>query len=312
MIELRRYVKEDNILWDETVKKSKNGLFLFYRAYMDYHSDRFTDHSIIIYKNNKVLALFPANESDDTIYSHGGLTYGSLIMTLQIKAVEVLEVLNLIKSFYKNIGFKKVIYKAIPSIFHKYPSEEDLYALFMLNANMIRRDISSVVEIKNRIKFSESKRQAISRCEKLNVEVAESIDFSEYWSLLTEVLEKFDTKPVHSLEEIMMLRKLFPDNIKLFVARMNGKLLAGIITYNYGHVIHTQYMANSQEGRKVGALDFINHKLIDEFFLEKKYYSFGISTEDFGRKLNEGLIQQKEMMGGRGIAIDFYEISLDN
>lgn len=312
MIELRRYVKEDNILWDETVKISKNGIFLFYRDYMDYHNDRFTDHSIIIYKNSKVLALFPANENDDNIYSHGGLTFGSLIMTLQIKAVEVLEVLNLLKSYYMNMGFKKITYKAIPSIFHKYPSEEDLYALFTLNANVVRRDISSVIEIKNRIKFSESKRQAITKCEKLDVEVVESRDFTEYWSLLTEVLEKFNTKPVHSLQEIMMLRNLFPDNIKLFEARMYGKLLAGIITYNYDHVIHTQYMANSQEGRKIGALDFINHKLINEIFLEKKYYSFGISTENFGRELNEGLIQQKEMMGGRGIAIDFYEIPLDN
>jgi hypothetical protein len=27
--------------------------------------------------------------------------------------------------------------------------------------------------------------------------------------------------------------------------------------------------------------------------------------------LNSGLIQQKEMMGGRGISINFYSISLD-
>ena len=69
-------------------------------------------------------------------------------------------------------------------------------------------------------------------------------------------------------------------------------------------------MANSEEGRKHGALDFINHFLINDVFKDWDYYSFGISTESQGKVLNEGLIQQKEMMGGRGISLDFYSIQL--
>ena len=309
-MEILKYNESLKSNWDEVVQKSKNGLFLFERNYLDYHKDRFVDHSLLIYKSNKIIALFPANEKNQEIYSHGGLTFGSLVMTLDIKAVEVLEVLELIKTYYAELGFKKITYKCIPSIFHKYPAEEDLYALFRVDATLVRRDISSVIKIKDKIKFSESKKQAVTKCEKLEIQVAENTDFTEYWVLLTEVLSKFETKPVHTLEEITKLKNFFPENIKLFEARKDGVLLAGIVMYDYDNVVHTQYMANSQEGRKIGALDYINQKLISEVYAEKEYYSFGISTENQGRELNAGLIQQKEMMGSRGIAIDFYEISL--
>lgn len=310
MIELIRYNHNQKHIWDLTIEKSKNGTFLFYRNYLDYHKDRFVDHSLIISKNNKIIGLFPANEKENEIFSHGGLTFGSLIMDYDIRANEVLEIFEKIRNYFKDRGYTKIIYKAIPAIYHKYFAEEDLYALFRLGAKLFRRDISSVIKIKSKIKFSESKKQAVTKCEKKNIQVVESSDLEEYWELLTDVLSKFNTTPVHSLEEINNLKSLFPDNIRLFEAREDNLLLAGIIIYDFGNVVHTQYMANSQEGRKIGALDYINHTLINEVFSDKEYYSFGISTENQGYILNEGLIQQKEMMGARGIAIDFYSIDL--
>ncbi|GAA3607227.1 GNAT family N-acetyltransferase [Flavivirga amylovorans] len=309
-MEIKRYDSTQKTVWDEFIPKSKNGVFLFYREYLDYHKDRFTDHSLIILKKNKIIALFPANENNNQILSHGGLTFGSLIMSHDVRAAEVLNIFLKIKEYYKELKFTDITYKAVPSIFHKYPSEEDLYALFRMDAKLIRRDISSVVKISNKIRFSESKRQAVTKCIKNEVVVSKNNDFGEYWNLLTSVLAKFDTKPVHTLEEINSLKESFPDNINLFEARKDNILLAGIVVYDFGNVIHTQYMANSQDGRKIGALDFINDSLINEVYKDRDFYSFGISTENQGRVLNEGLIQQKEMMGSRGIAVDFYNISL--
>lgn len=310
-MEIKKFDSIDAVFWDEAVLKSKNGVFIFHRNYMDYHKEKFKDHSLMILKNNKIIAQFPATEHGSQIVSHGGLTFGSLIMSFDVKAVEILEVLNQVKYYYKALGFSEIIYKAVPSIFHKYPSDEDLYALFRLDAKLVRRDISSVVKIENKIRFSESKRQSVTKCDKQQVKIIENNKFDEYWGLLTEVLSKFDSRPVHSITEIKRLKELFPKNIRLFEARKDDVLLAGIVIYDYGNVIHTQYMANSQNGRKIGALDFINQKLIEDVFNDREYYSFGISTENQGMYLNEGLIQQKEMMGSRGISIDFYSIALN-
>ncbi|WNI35648.1 GNAT family N-acetyltransferase [Chryseobacterium sp. SG20098] len=308
-IEIKKYRKDYYDQWNHFIIESKNGLFFFDRDFMEYHSDRFKDHSLLIFKNNKIAALLPANESGTQIISHGGLTFGSLILSHAIKAIDVLEIFAEVKKYYSALSFNEIIYKTVPHIFHKCPSEEDLYALFRNDANLYRRDISSVIDLSHPIQFSETKRQLVRKCKENNVTITENTNFEEYWGLLTSVLQKFDAKPVHTIEEITLLKEKFPENIRLYQAQKDGNILAGIVIFDFGNVIHTQYMAASSEGRKAGALDFINHFLLEKFN-DRKYYSFGISTENQGKYLNEGLIQQKENMGARGIALDFYSIKL--
>ena len=311
MITIKKYSEADKKIWDNFISLSKNGNFLFLRDYMDYHKDRFTDHSLFFWKNNKPVAVLPANEKGNEIFSHGGLTFGGLIMDMNIRTVEVLEIFELMCNYYASSGFQTVIYKLIPFVFSSYPAEEDIYALYKYNAKLVKRDISSILPLHgNKIRFSESKRQAVAKCEKMGLKVIESNDFSAFWELLTDVLSKFDVKPVHNLQEIMYLKSKMPDKIRLYEARLDNSLLAGIVMYDYSQLVHTQYMANSNEGRNLGALDYVNHVLINQVYSERKYYSWGISSEQGGKVLNSGLIQQKEMMGGRGVVLDVYQIDL--
>ena len=91
-----RYTAEQKTVWDSFVATSKNGTFLFMRDYMDYHADRFADHSLMFYKGGRLIALLPGNESDDTYYSHGGLTYGGFILSYHATATVVLEAFYLL------------------------------------------------------------------------------------------------------------------------------------------------------------------------------------------------------------------------
>ena len=56
----RRYTAEDAELWNEFVASAKNATFLFHRDFMDYHSDRFTDFSVLVFKDDALYALLPA------------------------------------------------------------------------------------------------------------------------------------------------------------------------------------------------------------------------------------------------------------
>ncbi len=299
--------------WDKFVLNSKNGHFMFLRNYMDYHKERFTDASLLIYKAGKLLAVFPANMQENVVYSHQGLTFGSLIMSYELKATTVIEIFNSIISFYQKLNIIKIIYKAIPYIYHLYPAEEDLYALYTLNAQLIRRDISSTVSITDKLSFIESRKSNLRKAIKNKLHVEHSYDFEQYWQILEKgLLARHECSPTHALNEIKLLAENFPDNIKLFVAyNENKKMLSGVIIYLNHSVVHTQYMISSEEGKKVGALDFIIHYLINEKYIDKKWFDFGISTENNGQYLNEGLIFQKESFGGRAIAHDFYLISID-
>ena len=309
-IEVIRYNESQKLSWDSFVKESKNGLFFFQRDYMDYHSDRFLDHSLIFKNKNQIIAVFPANENGNEIFSHGGLTYGSLIVNKRIKSVEVLEVFSILKKYYFSNGFQKLIYKAIPYIFSQQPFHEDLYALFINKAKLFRRDISSVICIKNRLPLAKSPAKKFKDCSALNLEIVENKDFEKYWELLTNILTRHNATPTHSLAEIHRLAKKFPDCIRLFEVRENDVLICGSVIFDFGNVVHTQYLANSERGRNIGALDYLIIRLIEEQFQNKEYFSFGISTENQGLYLNEGLINQKEMYGGRAVCNDFYEISM--
>ena len=58
-------------------------------------------------------------------------------------------------------------------------------------------------------------------------------------------------------------------------------------------------MASSNKGREIGALDLVVATLLDKYRENKLYFDFGISIENNGACLNEGLIAQKESFGGR-------------
>ena len=308
--DLEKYTYDSRDVWDSLVKKSKNGNFLHQRDYMDYHAHRFNEQSVIVLRIGKPVAIFPCNRIEDKIVSHGGLTYGGLIYGIDLRTVEVLEILRMLVEYYAKMGNRALVYKAIPHIFSRYPAGEDLYALFRLGAKLIRRDISSVIQVQGRIKLSDSRKSTIRKAEKEGVEIHEGDFFEDYHLLLTQALTKFDSQPVHTLQEMLLLKSRFKDNIRLFGAFKDNQLLAGTIIYDFGHVVHTQYLASSDLGREIGALDYVIASTLHNTFADRQYFSFGISTEQDGQHLNEGLIFQKEGFGGRAVMHDFYELDL--
>ena len=204
-----------------------------------------------------------------------------------------------------------MVYKTIPYIYHTLPSEEDRYALFRLGAKLIRRDISSTIDLSSHFKYSKLRKRVINRAKKEHLEIVKSDDYQEFWRLLSELLRvEHQVAPVHALEEIEYLAKKFRDNIKLYVVKKDKKLVAGTLIYENRTMVHTQYLANSVEGKTIGALDFLLDHLITVIYKEKHYFDFGISTEKGGRYLNSGLISQKEGFGARAIVHDFYELEI--
>ena len=308
---LRRYAPEDKPAWNEFIRIAKNGMFLFDRKYMDYHGERFADHSLVAFKKKKIIAVFIASGKGREIIAHAGLTFGGAVLHPRIQFAEVVEIFTLAMDLYRNEGFTQLTYKAIPHTYHRIPAGEDQYALFHHNAVLVKRDISSVINLSSKVRFSQTKKNAAAKCGRMGVRIAENTDFAPFWALLQEtLLSRYNTLPVHSLEEIICLKDRFERNIRLHEARLDGRLLAGVVIYDFGDVAHTQYMACSDEGRNLHALDFLNMFLVSEVYNCRKYYSFGTSSEAGGRQVNEGLLHYKEMLGGHGIIHDSYKIDL--
>lgn len=294
--------------------ESKNATFLMDRNYMDYHSDRFHDHSLMVYRRGRLYALLPANEKADGLFeSHGGLTYGGLIMSRHCTGAEVTEVMRLMCHYLREQGFRKVLYKPVPWIYHRQPSEEDLYALFAVcNARIIARGLSATVTRDDRNALYRIRQMGCRRAEAEGVIVRESDDMAPFWEILTHNLQtRYQLNPVHTLQEMELLRSRFPEHIRFFSASRQGQVLGGTVLYVTPRVVHSQYIAASDEGRHCHVLDLLFSKVMEKTFETHPYFDFGISTERDGDYLNEHLAYQKEGFGGRGLCYDHYEWMLN-
>ena len=313
MFEIRQYTKADKAAWDAFVAQSKNGTFLFFRDYMDYHADRFADHSLMIYYKSALYALLPANLKDDTLYSHQGLTYGGLLMTDKSKTAVVRDAFYAINDYLRQQGVSRVVYKHIPWVYATLPSEEDLFALSnVCHASLASRDVASVVMLDHRLPFSDLRKRGVKRAGKYGVTISETQDCGEFWSLLEDnLMKRYGARPVHSLEEISLLKSRFPEHIRLFVASREGRVIGGTLLYMDAHTAKTQYISANEEGKRVGALDLLFSQLITQ--CEKDgimYFDFGTSNHVASDDLNDSLIFQKEGFGGRAVCYDTYSWTL--
>lgn len=314
MVRIEKYSSEKEDIWNRFNKESKNSLFMFDRKYMDYHSDRFKDHSLLFYDEDKLIAILPLSEHGEELKSHGGLTYGGFITDSKMKQHTMIDCFETFISYAKENGFSKVTYKCIPHIYHNQPAEEDRFALFANGARLNTIDVSTYVNLEAPLKMPKGRKAQISRAKREGVvieELSSLEDFETFIELENAVLkERHEVTAVHTGSELKLLKDRLPENIHLFASMKDGNLIAGTVVYEYDQVIHTQYMAADEEARTIGALDLAVATVIEKYKNSKKWLDFGISTEHGKIYLNEGLCSQKEGFGGRTGVYEIWELNL--
>ena len=309
-----RYIKEDELAWNDFVRQAKNGNFLFHRDFMDYHQDRFEDYSLIITEKDKWVAIFPANVKEDKVHSHQGLTFGGLIFDKNIKQTYVIDIFKEILQYYHSLKYTSIFVKQIPNFYNRLPSEELLYTLFLAQARLTRRDSLAVIDLSKKIDISGDRLKGIRKGVQNNLRVQEKTSFDDFWNLLLipNLKQKHNVSPVHTVEEMMLLKSHFPMNIRQFNVYHFDKLVGGTTLFISDQVVHVQYTASLNGQSDLGNLDFLFHHLMTNIFPSKKYFDFGCSNEAQGTKINVGLSYWKESFGAGIMIQDFYEVGTAN
>ena len=304
--------------WNAFVDASKNGTFLFDRGYMDYHADRFSDHSLMFYLDGKLFAMLPANVSGQTLYSHQGLSYGGLIMSETATTAKVCTLFDELNTYLREQGMRKVVYRPVPWIFHHLPAEEDLYAIFLrCHAQIVGRDVSSAIMPDRPVKWKRDRHYAANKARTNGIAVRQTDDFPCFWTILSDnLMSKFGAKPVHTLQEIMLLHERFPQNIQLWAAYApDGQMLAATVLYIFRHVVHAQYISASEEGKRLHAVDGLFDHLLHNgkwSTVNLPFFNLGTSNMPHSSDLHDSLIYQKEGFGGRAVCYDTYEWKIEN
>ena len=319
MFSIRPYTPADKQQWDDFVKNSKNGTFLHCRDFMEYHSHRFTDHSLMIFnQNGKLIALLPANEISEEednqpvadcqtfgsrpyqkqetrnqkpetinqkhLHSHQGLTYGGLILSIDQGINDVMDIFTAIIDYLRQNNFSTLHYKQIPTIYHTCPSQEDEYALWRHNAHLEVCNIASTVALHSpqMPPAKRCRKQRYKSACKQNYQLRETDDLSLFWPILQTSLKlHHNAQPVHTLQEMEKLKQTFPDNIRLFLAyNTYNQPEGGVLLFVTPQVAHSQYGHATEKGYRNHVMDYIYFTLIEQYRNDGHTQYFDLGTSN--------------------------------
>lgn len=316
-ISVRPFKRDDAMVWDNIVSKSVNGTFLHSRRFLSYHRDRFVDHSLLIEdKKRRCRGVFPAAldpENPDVIISHPGITYGGIVHEGSLRGSKMIEALQVIMEHYRALGIRTIKYKAVPYIYHREPSQDDLYAFFRLGAHRYRCDISASIDLKDRSMPNRRRRRQLKKAARAGISVESGLEhFESFWPVLEwNRWERHRVRPIHSLDEMKLLSSMFPDNIECHIALLEGEVVAGGILFLMNKVVHVQYAAGNEVGYETAAQDAVLDYCINEAIAKGiHFFNFGTSNTHAGKVLNDGLYKYKLEFGAGGVAHEFYELIL--
>lgn len=294
MISITRYHSSDQTIWDRHIKASNNGTFLLLRSFMEYHSDRYQDHSVMLWKACELLAVLPANILGNQWYSHQGLSYAGLIWKKNIPLTEVCDCWLALLQYAESHGFRSLYYKPVPLYYRQCSSNEDAQILFWLQASLQLVESSSVVQGYQPHTWRKDRKSGLQKAIKQGISIQQNPSLEVFWDMLSENLwEKYRAKPVHTLTEIYYLQQKFPQHIHLLTVGRQDEMLGGVIIFETAHAIQLQYTASNPEGRKHHAIDFLFDSIFKKY-ASKPFVSLGTSRVPQTIQVNESLQSWKE------------------
>jgi len=280
---------------------------------MDYHSDRFEDFSLMVYKDDNLYAVLPANRKETTVFSHQGLTYGSFVLQDSAKLLYSFEAFKALLKFLSSEGINQLDMRVIPTFYNKLPSDELEYFLFKANAKLIKRDVIMVIDYNRKLRFQKNRREGINKAIRNGLTVKVDGNFDAFWNeiLIPNLSKKHNAKPVHSLDEIKLLASRFASNIVQVNVYKDDKIVAGTTVFLTETAVHPQYVSGNDDKNNYGSIDLLYDFIINEYNGGKRYFSFNTSSEENGKKLNHGLIFWKEGCGARTHMFNNYIVNTE-
>ena len=320
-ITVRKYNKSDLKQWDEFVENSNNGTLFHLRKFLDYHPDgRFIDNSLIFAKKEKIISIFPGalKEKDGqmSLISHPGASMGSCVVPENFAFSDALELTEQLVSYATKNGIDQLQITLPPIIYYKRFSQYLDFAYQKSGFNYKKREVTSIMFLENTIEkcldnFKSNHRTAVRKAEKSGIQIRQSEDFTSFFSILKKNLSiRHNVKPAHTLEEMLRLKKIFPEKIVLFGAFFEKEMIAGVVNFvvNSKTVLafYISHVEKYQELRPINLLFYQIFKWAIQNQLQ--IFDFGIFTVN--ENPNLGLARFKENFGASGVFRDTIELNL--
>lgn len=301
--------------WEEFVLRSNNGTLFHLRRFLSYHPPhRFRDHSLLFLKEGKLIALFPAVELERdgvrVLSSHAGASYGGFVVRSDLSLRDAFRLVRALDDYARRQGFGVVELTPPPTVYLHRPSNYLDFALMQTGFGYKKREVSSVVPLdfgpdEVLSVFSESSRRAVRRAMKHGVVVRPSDDIPTFYRILKKNLSlRHNVQPTHTLDELLLLKRLFPDRIQLYAAYLAETMVAGVVQFVCNpRVTLAFYISHDEDYREYRGVNLLFYEIIRRAVMDGfKFLDFGIFTVNMDP--NWGLARFKESFGAQGVFRD--------
>jgi len=307
--------------WDQFVGSANNGTIFHERKFLSYHPDkRFKDHSLVFEKKGKTLALFPAAqkeiEGEKALISHPGSSYGGLVVRRDLSFRDSYDLTEALVDHARSEGFQTIRMTLPPAIYQSRISNYLDFSFIKHGFQYLKREVSSMLTIESTPEenlglFRTSHRTAVRKALKSGVEIQESNDWEGFYHILeTNLKIRHGVNPTHSLDELVQLKTLYPDRIRLFAAYSDNEMVAGVVNFSVNRdVVLAFYISHNEVYQELRAVNLLFYEII-KWCQEHSfnYLDFGIFTVDMDP--NFGLGRFKENFGASGVFRDTFELRL--
>jgi len=235
-MEIRPYQPSDREAWEAFVLASNNGTIFHLQQFLDYHApDKFQFHHLLILDGNDIVAVLPGRLKDGIFESPIGASYGGLV-TADIKFAYAMELVSCLLNYARVQHWREIVLTGPPLIYEKYPNQNLEYAMLWQGFNYRTHYISSAIaldpERETIPRFQRTVRNYVRQSLKNdNVRVEINDDYASFYPILLHNLSKHNVRPTHSLDELIRLKDLFPEALKLFMVYHNEEPIGGSVMF---------------------------------------------------------------------------------
>lgn len=229
IIEYNEHWKEK---WDKFVLNSNNGTIFHLQKFFDYHAPaKFIFNHLIFLEGHEIIAVLPGNLKDGLYESPVGASYGSIV-TRDIKFSEAMNLVTSLLEYGKANGITKFLLTSAPMIYEKYQNQNLDFAMLWQGFHYNLHYISSAIKLQKEqeiiSRFQQTVRRNIRKTFKTEgFRVEMNDNYHEFYPILVENKAKHGVKPTHSLDELLRLKDLLPEYLKLFMIYYNDVPIAG-------------------------------------------------------------------------------------
>jgi hypothetical protein len=231
-----KYTDDWKKKWDDFVQSSSNGTMFHLQQFFDYHEPgKFAFDHLIFLERGEIVAVLPGQIKNGLFESPIGASYGSIV-TKDIKFSFAMELISVLLDYGRKNNIKEFMLTPAPIIYEDYPNQNLDFAMLWQGFKYDLHYISSAIKLDKEqdiiSRFQATVRRNIRKTLKDNdirVEINERYD--EFYPILLSNKARHDVRPTHSYDDLIKLKKLLPENLKLFMVYYKEKPIGSSLMF---------------------------------------------------------------------------------